>query len=222
MVSWEACFHPEYETQSEAQSFMMSLFMENHRGYLWRELIAAQCYTPGQVEFAVRTGAYLWDPHAGGYTSKLRSDPSELIAKPHVLGLTRDLELKRQDDWGVSWVGALFHHSPPILGLDPSEQRLLTCALPGVTDEQLAATLGISVAVVKKRWVSIYRGLKDRLPDLVPNSFQPDTSMASRGKEKRRRLLAYLREHPEELRPTLRSRPQNSTDHSKNVLSKPE
>ena len=68
-------------------------------------------------------------------------------------------------------------------------------------DEHLAGALGTSLPAVKKTWVSIYCRVEDHLPSLVPESVQSDSTAGVRGREKRRRLLAYLREHPEELRP---------------------
>jgi DNA-binding NarL/FixJ family response regulator len=95
----------------------------------------------------------------------------------------------------------VFDYHPPILRFSPSEQRLLTFALSGVTDEQLAEALGISVSGVKKMWISIHRRVEASMPDLIPESHSREVPTNSRGKEKRRRLLAYLRDHPEELRP---------------------
>ena len=85
-----------------------------------------------------------------------------------------------------------------------SEQRKLSCAVPGATDEQLAEALETSLSVVKKMWVSIYRRVENYLPELVANPLTSDIPASGRGREKRRRLLAYLREHPEELRPVSR------------------
>ena len=211
LVCWEGCIRPEYEAHGEVQRYMMAGFIQDHRGYLWKEVISSQCDTPVHLNFVLRTGAYLWDPLAGGYTSTLRADPSEIVSKPHIMGVTRDLELKRAGDWGGSWVGALFDYHPPMLGLAQSEQRLLTCALPGPTDEQLAAMLGTSLPAVKKMWVSIYRRVEECLPELIPDSLSSDIPASGRGKEKRRHLLAYLREHPEELRPGLRASSENPT-----------
>jgi hypothetical protein len=95
----------------------------------------------------------------------------------------------------------MFDYSPPKLGLNRSEQRLLSCALPGATDEHLAATLGISLPTVKKLWVSIYRQVEVCLPELIPDPPQSVIPASGRGREKRCLLLGYLREHPEELRP---------------------
>jgi hypothetical protein len=101
-------------------------------------------------------------------------------------------------------VGALFDYSPPKLGLIPSEQPLVLSALPGATDQRLAAMLGVSLPAVKKLWASIYLRVDDNLPELIANRDRSDPLVASRGKEKRRRLLDYLRNHPEELRPVSR------------------
>jgi len=53
-------------------------------------------------------------------------------------------------------------------------------------------------------WVSIYRRVEDCLPELIPDALRSDTPASGRGREKRRRLLAYLRKRPEELRPVSR------------------
>jgi hypothetical protein len=73
------------------------------------------------------------------------------------------------------------------------------------TDTELASALGISVSVVKKTWLSIYQ----RAGCLLPEPILTNTSLydgagkpeGERGKEKRRMLLAYVRDHLEELRP---------------------
>jgi len=61
--------------------------------------------------------------------------------------------------------------------------------------------LAISLSTVKKAWISIYHRVEHHLPDLMADPLRSDTPPSGRGKEKRRRLLAYLRDHPEELRP---------------------
>ena len=204
LVCWEAGFRPEYEAQGEVQRFMMLAFIQMHRGYLWKEAISVQSWSGDHLDFILKTGGCLWDSHASGYTPTLREDLSEIASKPHIVGVTRDLELKRQRDWGGSWVGALFDYHPPMLGFNRSEQRLLSCALSGATDEQLAEMLGTSLPTVKKIWISVYHRVEDCLPELIPDPHPSDTPASSRGKEKRRHLLAYVREHPEELRPVSR------------------
>jgi len=205
LVCWEAGIRPEYDGHGEILRTMMSGFIQMHRGYLWKEAISAQSWSADHLDFILKTGGCLWDPLADGYTSTPKEDLSEIAGKPHVLGITRDLELKRQKNWTGSWAGALFDYHPPMLGFNRSEQRLLSCALSGATDEQLAGTLGTSLPAVKKTWISIYHRVESCLPELISDPLPSDTPASGRGREKRRHLLAYVREHPEELRPVSRA-----------------
>ncbi|HEY1865951.1 MAG TPA: hypothetical protein VGG55_02680, partial [Candidatus Acidoferrales bacterium] len=119
-----------------------------------------------------------------------------------IVGITRELEFERLG----SWVGSLFDYHPPMFGFSPSEQRLLLCALDGEmgTDQELCEKLRISLTTVKKMWLSIYDRVAEGMPEWIPDHARADMGPPERGKEKRRRLLAYLREHPEELRPVSR------------------
>ena len=207
LVIWEGCAVPGYEAHGELPRSMMNAMIEVHRGYLWKEIIAAHPESPERLNHTLITGGFLWDPVAGCYSASIDKNPDEIVGSPHILGVTRELESNRRGNWSGSWVGALFDYHAPVVGFSRSEQRLLSCALSGATDELLAQTLGISLPTVKKMWVSIYNRVEDRLPALMTDTLASDTScsLRSRGKEKRRGLIAYLREHPEELRPYSRS-----------------
>ncbi len=211
LVCWEAGVRPEYDGHGEILRNMMSGFIQMHRGYLWKEVISAQSWSADHLDFILKTGGCLWDPRAGGYTSTPKEDLSKTASKPHVVGITRELELERQGNWTGSWVGALFDYHPPMLGFNRSEQRLLSCALSGATDEQLAGMLETSLPTVKKIWISVYHRVEDCLPELIPDPHPSDSPASSRGREKRRHLLAYVREHPEELRPLSRASLENRT-----------
>lgn len=200
LVCWEGCFRPGYETNVELQRCMMESFIEEHEGYLWKEVIATQLESPDRLAFTLKVGGSLWDPLAVSYTSIPPTELCEVISKPHVVGITRDLE-SRRGDWAASWAGTLFDYRPPILGFNRREQHLVSRALPGATDEHLADTLRTSLPAVKKMWVSIYHRVEESLPDLFPDQLRSDIPASRRGRERRRRLLSYLREHPEELRP---------------------
>jgi hypothetical protein len=88
-----------------------------------------------------------------------------------------------------------------VRGLSRSEQCLLTSALQVATDEERADALGSSLSAVKKLRIAIHHPVEDRIPELVSWSSRSGILASGRGKEKRRRLLALLRDHPEELRP---------------------
>jgi hypothetical protein len=89
----------------------------------------------------------------------------------------------------------------PILAKDnpkPAEQKLLSAAIRGLKDEELSCELGVSLSFIKKTWSSIYIRAAEKLPEL--NLEIAAGSISQRGKEKKQRVLSYLREHSEELR----------------------
>jgi hypothetical protein len=57
---------------------------------------------------------------------------------------------------------------------------------------------------VKKTWRMIYDRVAACLPDLVPDGSWMEWDTPTRGKQKKQRLLDYLRQHREELRPVSR------------------
>jgi hypothetical protein len=97
-----------------------------------------------------------------------------------------------------SVAATLYRYQPPVLRLRPSEQRLLAAALAGKTDSELSADLGLSIEAIKKRWMSIF----ERVDKFKPGILTPtDVDSDGRGPQKRHRVVAYIRMHPEELRP---------------------
>ena len=199
---WEGCPHPNFIDDTRRPRVVMDAFIETHRGFRLKELISVQVESAERLEFVLKSGAFLWDPVNGRYVKSLHNHPREIVSKPHLAGVTRELE-RSQGPWGASWVGRLFEYEPPRCSFSPSEQRLLELALAGdtSTNEELADALGISLPTVKKLWQSIYRRGTEGVPELRPDAVRADIEESTRGKEKRRRLLAYLRDHPEELRP---------------------
>ncbi len=92
-----------------------------------------------------------------------------------------------------------FKYSHPRFGFTLAEQRVLRLAVNGLNDEEIAERLGVSAAVVKKRLRVIYeKVLEAPGPPAIPRNVAPD---GLRGPEVRRRLIVYLRDHPEELAP---------------------
>jgi hypothetical protein len=99
-----------------------------------------------------------------------------------------------------SVAGPLFDYHEPMLRLRDTEKQLLAEALNGRTDKELAAKLNLSLPTVKKRWASVFDRVAERRPDLLPDG-GPRESQENRGPQKRHRILAYVRTHPEEVRP---------------------
>ena len=94
----------------------------------------------------------------------------------------------------------LFQYRRPVLHLRDTEKQLLCEAMNGEADHALAARMNLSLASVKKRWACLYDRIADVRPDLLPDAESRGWN-ESRGPQKRHRILAYVRSHPEELRP---------------------
>jgi DNA-binding CsgD family transcriptional regulator len=197
LIVWEGCWLPEDEFRREVQNDVVTFFIDYHRGYRLKEWLLQ----PEREEFLrliIESGALLVGDD-GEYTSSLGSTLTEVFARPHVAGLTRDAALR---SFGA-WITTLFVYQSPQFGFRPSEQRLLLAALAGGTDKELADELGISLSAVKKTWRSIYGRVAERDPELLPDTPEHEDSGTERGKSKKYRLLTFLRDHREELRPFL-------------------
>lgn len=91
-----------------------------------------------------------------------------------------------------------FDHYPPRFRLSASQRKLLWLALFDDSDDALGGRLGLSVHALKKLW----RGIYERIEDVAPGFFGDEADDdGKRGPEKRRQVLAYVRQRPEELRP---------------------
>jgi hypothetical protein len=72
--------------------------------------------------------------------------------------------------------------------------------MDGVSDRALAVALGLSSETVHSNWRSIYKRLERVLPGV--NTLAQEREPATRGFEKRRVAIEYLRQNMHELRPS--------------------
>ena len=149
-----------------------------------------------EMLMAVNSGGWYLRDTASTRFQSFEEPPESMFRQPHMLEATRE---KAAEQPG-SWASLFFAYQKPVIGFTRSEQRLLSVALRGGTDQELSDQLGISLSAVKKMWAAIYFRVQSHKPfDL---RLELDERIdGDRGKEKRRKLLAYLREHPEELKP---------------------
>ena len=169
---------------------------------MWKEIRASSAESVERLQWILYSEGRLWDPAAGRYVEAVERNLQEVVGEPHIVGITRDIARARQGNW----IDAMFHYRPPQVGFSRAEQLLLLTTLRNEAagaDQELAAALGVSMPTVKKMWLSIYRRAAS-LSELAPDGCEQGHEPVHRGKEKRRRLLAYLRNHPEELRPLSR------------------
>jgi hypothetical protein len=181
----------------EVQHAVVKAFVEEHRGYFIQELIA-QADSIQMLENGLNTGGRLWNPVRQAYGEEATQSLEELMTTPHLFGFTREHAARQP----VSWISAIFMYQRPRFGFSLSEQRLLMTALAGGTDQQLADALGVTLSAVKKMWRAIYHRASLVLTGV--REHQAESDSAVRGREKKQQLLAYLRDHPEELRPVSR------------------
>lgn len=118
------------------------------------------------------------------------------LERPFLLGLNR-AEAEAREVGGARMAG-MFHVHPLRLGLRRAHRELLLPALEGLTDLELSQRLSLSPSAVKKRWASIYEHIDGKIPGMPAAAHRSDHT---RGQERRRHVLNYLREHPEEFRP---------------------
>jgi DNA-binding CsgD family transcriptional regulator len=101
----------------------------------------------------------------------------------------------------MSMASQMFNPPAARLGLTVAEQRVALRALDGASDRAIAETLGLSTETVHSNWRSIYRRLDHVLADGDARGGRGDDT--SRGLEKRRVAIEYLRQNMHELRPSL-------------------
>jgi hypothetical protein len=199
LAIWQGFVRAEDSNRPEFWSELMEVFLDNHRGFLFKEIVI-QGESPVHLEALGHTGGLLLG-RDGRYGDFEGIGAQQLVREPHIVGITREIALQQ---FG-SWISSLFRYEPPRFGFTRSEQRLLLSALLGGTDEELSCLLNTSLSAVKKTWRSVYDRVAARSPELIPSNSQPDGDVSKRGRDKKRHLIAYLREHPEELRPVSRS-----------------
>jgi len=182
----------------EVQTALADSFLEAHRGFRLNRILTETVSAEERLSYLEL--ARTW---------RVVSDFSDFYSQHPESNWNRDRCLAivtREEAFQVPGhiTGILFQYQEPLLRLPDADQRLLEAALAGLTDEELAQQLEMGLPTVKKRWRSIFERVSER-PDLFPR-LPDDSDDASRGRQKRHHILAYVRHHPEELRPILAKR----------------
>ena len=193
-VVWFWAIGPNDVSRMEVRKFTMETHYSEMKGFRLKELLA-QGTVVEEVESAIRSGGCLL-----GNDGQPIFNPDvpleKIVRQPHILYMTKELMNK---NFG-SFTSMLFVYQEPRIGFSASEQRLLEEALRGGTEDELAMELEISISAVKKSWRSIYDRVERSKIGILPSS-STEIETPDRGRGKKHRLLAYVREHPEELRP---------------------
>jgi len=173
---------------------MAEAFRLAHQGYQLKEIV---CGPIGEetLRWALDAGFRLRRDYCDFYHATNLAVP-EGAMRPWLVGLTKKEALA---NYG-SRASGLFVFTPPRFNFNFCEQAILRHSLAGETDDEMASSLFISPWTVKKRWQSIYERVANIDRELLPFAAR-ELGTESRGVERRRHLLGYLRQHLEELRP---------------------
>jgi hypothetical protein len=165
---------------AEAQALLGTSFVEHFAGYRFSRVLK-EAIGHSRIALARATGTYR-------LVAQFQESESALAV------VTRESALAAP----YSVAATMYRYQAPVLRLRPAEQKLLTVALSGRTDAELSSDLGLSIEAIKKRWMSIF----DRIDEFKPEILSRDEAESDgRGPQKRHRVVAYIRAHPEELRP---------------------
>ena len=172
--------NPEQTTQAEM--VLPFSFAESHVGYRLNRILSE---TVCERQYKAHISSGVWRTVAQypdcGHTLIVLTDKEAFAASGSV-------------------AAPLFQYQEPVLHLRDTEKQLLAEAMNGETDNELAARMNLSIPSIKKRWASLFDRIADTRPDLLPDAEHRGWH-ESRGPQKRHRILAYVRAHPEELRP---------------------
>lgn len=166
-------------------------FIWAHRGYRIREGLQ-EVWDETELQW-IRAFQHLRSDFAAYYEKPGRQIPAH---RPYLYGVTAEETLANPS----SLAAPVFLYNPPRFQFPRGAQDLLAGALDGETDNALAEALHVSLAAVKMRWRQIYERVEAVAPELFPES-EDRLSEQGRGREKRRHIVEYVRNHPEELRP---------------------
>jgi hypothetical protein len=165
---------------SQVHGLLGTSFAEHFAGYRFHRVLKEAIGDP-RIALAKATGTYR-------LLAEFPQTESALAV------VTRESALAAPYSVGAS----IFRYQPPLLRLRPAEQQLLATALSGKTDSELSKELGLSIEATKKRWLSIFDRVDQFKPEILS---QAEAESDGRGRQKRHRVVAYIRAHPEELRP---------------------
>jgi hypothetical protein len=165
-------------------------FIASHRGYHLKEILQ-EVWNEADREWVQAYGVL-----RGDYSDYYRDTGNPIPPyRPYLFGVTAEEALAIPG----SMASTVFLHSFPRFRFSEAAQELLLAALDGETDAALTKALHISLTGVKMRWRGVYQHVEWIAPELLSEPIRD--AGCTRGPEKRRRIIEYVRNHPEELRP---------------------
>ena len=193
---WHTGVSVDDNKRPEVQAALVGEFVRQYRGYRIKELIQ-QAESLENFHGMRSAGGMRVNPGDGCFEDYWEIGPVDVVKEPQLVGITAEIAHRVK----ASWVSTLFNYQLPSFGFTRGEQSLLDCALGGGTDEEIADRMSVSLSAVKKTWRNVYERVESNGIVFVPRNSHSAQRDGGRGKERKNHLLAYLRDHPEELRP---------------------
>lgn len=190
IIGWDKTALNDDEVR-RVKARLIEAFFYRHAGYRIKEFLQ-EVYSQQEMERGRVIGMSLRTDYAPFFPPPAPPPATH----PYLVGVTKD---ECRDG---SMVSPLFLYAPPRFAFRAGEQDVLCLALLDQSDDEIAVSLHVSPGTVHKRWQAIHERVSHHAPDWFPaEGSAPADTPRTRGAEKRRRLLSYLRHHPEELRP---------------------
>lgn|GEM_PF-371709 len=185
------------EDAFRAQQMLQQLAVAYHAGYQIKELLN-QYYGLEWKKIFDNSGFVLRRDYREFTGTPYIPARLESKLHPHLVGSSFAEALKYP---GTRAAYLCCRSIPPRFRFLPAEQEVLRKALMGETDEEIGLSIPVSHWTVKKRWQTLYDRVMKVDPDLLSDLPEAYRAMGGPQKQRRRYLLDYLRNHPEELRP---------------------
>ena len=185
-MGWEG---EEYHVEPAPylRAVLVNAFADRHRGNRLKWM-GGEVGGPALLDLIHRSGGRILNDYEEWAREHEELDGAK---RPYLIGGGRDDVFKTENQW----LTGMFTYFPPVFHFTELQRQILLLAREGMTDAEIGDQIGVSADAVKKRWGGIYDRVAEVFPDLLPES-----PLGGRGAEKRRTLLAHLRERPEELR----------------------
>ncbi len=186
----------DLESFIKIRQFCTQAFLTLVAGYRVKEF-AEEVYEVEEREIITNLGCDTYRDYKEFLGTKYLP-PAMEKGHPFLMGVTAEAARKKP---GTA-AAAIALLGSPRFNFSAPEQEILKRALLGETDEEIAATLGISLITVKKRWQGIYDKVEAVDDELLAEASQVSNE-SGKMKQRRRYLLKNLRDHPEELWPAV-------------------
>lgn len=189
--SWRGKFD-RYSIDGEDQTLyirdkMLETLHHMHQGYYLVSYFK-EIYGSEELQRYLRFGMTRWG--SAGFSPIASAPPDDHPS--FIIGITRAEALTPERE--QCFARPLFaSYIPPRFRLTSGQKQQIILASSGLSDSEIAERTGRSVEAVNRMWSRIYERVDDVMVPLL--------SASPLGNNKRQKLLSYIANHPEEIRP---------------------